>query len=188
MINLSHVSFGYIKQPMLLLDINLMVNKGNLFVFGQEGAGKTSLLELLCGMQTLYAGKIEVCGKIPQEVTNNITYLPADVVALKSKTVLQNMQYACDAINKDYNCINLTDEFIKQFGATKFKKLSPFNKAVFAIKRAEIKNAKVVLIDVNLAGFTNQEIVQYAQILNGILQDNNKVVIVAVSAQDYKKL
>ena len=188
MINLEHVSFGYIKQPMLLIDVNLKINSGGLFLFGQEGAGKTSLLELLCGMQQLYVGKIEVCGKLPQEVTGNITYLPAEVVALKNKTVLQNLQYACDAINKDHSAIDLTDEFINQFGNIKFKKLSNFNKAIFALKRAKIKDAKVMLIDVNLTGFSDQEITQYSQTLNELLKDNNKVVIVSICAQDYKKL
>lgn len=188
MINLEHVSFGYIKQPMLFLDVSLKIDNGNVFVFGQEGSGKTSLLELLCGMQTLYVGKIQVFKKLPQDSTLNITYLPVDVVALKSKTVLQNLQYACDAINKDYSIIDLEDDFIKQFGNIKLKKLSNFNKAIFALKRAKIKDAKVLLIDINLTGFSDQEITQYSQMLNELLKDNNKVVIVAVCAEDYKKL
>ena len=188
MINLEHVSFGYIKQPMLLIDVNLKVSGGGLFVFGQEGSGKTSLLELLCGMQQLYVGKIQVCGKLPQDSTTNITYLPSSVVALKNKTVLQNLKYACDAINKDYSIIDLEDDFIKRLGNIKFKKLSKFNQAIFAIKRAKIKDAKVLLLDVDLTGFSEQEITEYSNILSTIIKNNNKVVILAINAQDYKKL
>lgn len=188
MIELNRVSFGYIKQPMLLLDVNIKVNNGTLFVFGQKGAGKTSLLELICGMQNLYVGDIKVCGSKPQQATNNITYLPTDVVALNNKTVLQNLQYACDAINKDYSAIDVQDDFVKEFGNVKFKKLSDFNKVIFAFKRAKIKNAKVVLIDVNLNNFSDQEIQKYSQMLTELSMDKNKLLVISVSAEDFKKL
>jgi len=187
-IKLQHVSFGYIKQPLLLTDVNIDKSSGSLFVFGQTGAGKTSLLELMCGMQDLYVGKIEVCGKVPKEAINNITYLPEKVVAFENKSVLYNLQYACDAIGKSYDCIDLNDEFIKEFASIKFKKLSAYNRAIFAFKRAEIKDAKVLLIDVNLQDFSIEEISKYGKVLNDILIKNNKILVIAISAEDLKKL
>ena len=189
MLNLEHVSFGYIKQPMTLIDINLKKDAGTVFLFGQKGAGKTSLLELICGMQDLYVGKIEVLGKPVKEVTEYITYLPADVVALKNKTVIDNMKFACDAINKTYDNINLNDEFIKQYGGVKFKKLSAYNRAVLALKRAEIKSAKLMLFDVNLSGFSSEEISNYSAQINELIAcENDRIFIIACNAEDYKKL
>lgn len=188
MITLKNVSFGYIKQPLLLIDVNATFNGEGVFLFGQKGAGKTSFLELLCGMQDLYVGTINVFDGLPKDKTKQITYLPSNVVALKNKTVIQNLQYACDAINKKYDCINLQDEFIKEYGNIKIKKLSAYNKAIFALKRAQIKQAKLLLIDVNLDGFNSQEIEKYSLILNKIISDKNKVSIISINCDDYKKL
>ena len=180
MIELNHVSFGYIKQPMLLIDVSLKINSGTLFVFGQEGAGKTSLLELICGMQNLYVGDVKVLGKNPQQATSNITYLPADVVAINSTIV--------ELGKTKFSTIDLQDDFVKEFGNVKFKKLSNFNKTIFAFNRAKIKNAKVLLIDVNLTNFNDQEVQQYSKKLADLMADKNKILVIAVSFQDFKKL
>ena len=187
MLKIGHMSFGYIKQPLLLIDTNVSVKNGVLFVFGQEGAGKTTLLELLCGIQSLYVGKISVCGKDPKEATSQITYLPTEVVALKNKTVLENFQFAAEACGKEFS-EGIFDEWFKQNKDIKFKKLSPLNKQIFAYERAKIKDANVMLIDISLADFSQSEIENLAEILTNLSRNKNKLLVISINCEDFKKL
>lgn len=187
MIDIEHLCFGYIKQPLLLVDINHKQNAKNLLVFGQSGSGKTSFLELLCGMQDLYAGKIQVLGKTPKDAYMDITYLPSNAVVLKNKTVRENLIFACEQVGKQLD-ENLFDQFFIDNMNTKMRKLSPFQQLWFCYQRAKIKDAKLMIIDVDLSKFSDEEVVEYKKILNDILADPNKNVVFAINDEDYKKL
>lgn len=186
MIQLQHLTYGRIKQPLTIVDANIVV-QGSCFLFGQSGSGKTTLLEVLCGLsEDNYYGKILYDNK-PVEQTS-ITYLPADVVAFKNKTVLKNLQYACDCAGKPYDIIDLNNEWVSKYASTKLKKLSAFNSAYFALVRARVKDAKFMLIDVSLKGFSDDEIKEYASLLQELLANKNKQIILAVSSEDFVKL
>lgn len=187
MINIEHLCFGYIKQPLLLVDINYKQKAKKLLVFGQSGSGKTSFLELLCGMQDLYAGKIEVLGKNPKDACADITYLPSQAVVLKNKTVRENSIFACEQVGKQLD-EKLFDQFFVDNMDTKMRKLSPFQKLWFCYERAKIKDAKLVIIDMDLADFSNDEITKLATIINNFLTNPNKNVVLAINYSDYKKL
>ncbi len=187
MINIEHLCFGYIKQPLLLVDINYKQNAKNLLVLGQSGSGKTSFLELICGMQDLYAGKIGVFEKNPKDAYMDITYLPSDAVVLKNKTVRENFAFACEQVGKQFD-ENLFDKFFIDNMNTKMRKLSPFQQLWFCYERAKIKDAKLIIIDVDLSKFADEEIDKYAILVNNILTNPNKNVVLAINSQDYKKL
>lgn len=187
MIEIKHLCFGYIKQPLLLLDVNYKQKAKNLFVLGQTSSGKTSLLELLCGMQDLYAGTIEVMGQAPKEAFRNITYLPSDAVVLKNKTVRQNLQFAFNQIERQFD-ESIFDKFFIDNLDKKIRKLTRFQQLWFCLERAKIKDAKLLLIDIDLNGFTTQDIEKYSSIINELLMDETKNVIVSVNSEDFKKL
>jgi ABC-type multidrug transport system ATPase subunit len=138
-IDCKNLSFGYIKKPLCICDESFSLTLGkNLFIFGDKGAGKSTMLKLLCGMEEHYFGKIEICGKPPKESSRQISYLPTDLVALKNKTVIKNLQFACDQIGLPKETI-VEDEWLKINGGKKVKKLSNIDKFIFAIKRAKLK-------------------------------------------------
>lgn len=61
MINISNMSFGYLKDVIVLRDINISVKKGErVGIIGANGVGKSTLLRLLCGLETEYLGEINV--------------------------------------------------------------------------------------------------------------------------------
>lgn len=63
MINIPTCQFMYDKKP--IVDItSLEIKDGeHLFLYGKSGSGKSTFLNLLCGILTPNAGKIEVLGK-----------------------------------------------------------------------------------------------------------------------------
>jgi zinc/manganese transport system ATP-binding protein len=58
-------------------DLTLDVAPGEfLAVLGPNGSGKTSLLKVLLGLQSLSAGTVEVCGRTPRRGSSVVGYIP----------------------------------------------------------------------------------------------------------------
>ena len=100
MIELSHVSAGYGKKP-ILQDISLTISDHSVTtIVGPNGCGKTTLLRCLCGQLPLVQGGITICGKsLPQygrkELAKTVAILPQtrDVPALTVETLVQHGRY-----------------------------------------------------------------------------------------------
>lgn len=75
-IDIKNVSFAYDKQ-MILEDINLSVEKKDfLAIIGPNGGGKSTLLKLILGINTLKKGSVSVLGKEPSKSLTQIGYVP----------------------------------------------------------------------------------------------------------------
>lgn len=75
-IDIKHLSFSYDKQ-IILEDINLSVEeKDFLAIIGPNGGGKSTLLKLILGINTLKKGSISVLGKEPSKSLTQIGYVP----------------------------------------------------------------------------------------------------------------
>jgi zinc transport system ATP-binding protein len=75
-IDIKNVSFAYDRQ-MILEDINLSVEeKDFLAIIGPNGGGKSTLLKLILGINTLKKGSISVLGKEPSKSLTQIGYVP----------------------------------------------------------------------------------------------------------------
>jgi ATP-binding cassette subfamily B protein RaxB len=63
-LRLSNISFRYANnEPLLFNELNLHVEQGsNIAIIGPSGAGKTTLMKVMLGLQSPEAGKIEVDG------------------------------------------------------------------------------------------------------------------------------
>jgi len=99
-------------QPMVLLD-NVSVHSGAFMIdavnmeipagecvslMGKSGSGKSTIMEAICGLRTVYGGKITING---EDVTHalpaarNIGLVPQDNVLFPTMTVRENLAYAC---------------------------------------------------------------------------------------------
>jgi ABC-2 type transport system ATP-binding protein len=79
---LEGVSFGYTRER-LFDDLELSLEPGNIYgLLGKNGAGKTSLLKLVCGLRLPQQGRCEVLGFAPQsrpaELLEDIYFLPEE--------------------------------------------------------------------------------------------------------------
>ena len=72
-------NFGYLKDNLILKDINLKINDGEIFtILGQNGIGKTTLLKCLNGVLKWSSGEMYIGGKrvnSPKEL-KSIGYVP----------------------------------------------------------------------------------------------------------------
>lgn len=108
-IEIQNLNFSYNENKKILKNINLKTGKNDkVAIIGRTGAGKTTLVNLLCRFYDLEDGKIIINGvdykkyKI-QDLRNQIGYVLQDVVIFDGN-VYENVNYA----NKD-----IKDEDIK---------------------------------------------------------------------------
>ncbi len=75
-IEIKNLSFAYDKQ-IILENVNLKVEeKDFLAIIGPNGGGKSTLLKLILGINTLKTGSISVLGKKPAQSLTQIGYVP----------------------------------------------------------------------------------------------------------------
>ena len=97
MIELSNVALK--RGSFNLKNITMRIEQGGIHLLtGETGAGKTSIVEAICGLQPTKSGKIVLRGVDVTEATpaaRSIGYLPQDVALFEHLTVRQNLQFAC---------------------------------------------------------------------------------------------
>ncbi len=75
-IEIKNLSFSYHKQK-ILEDINLNVEeKDFLAIIGPNGGGKSTLLKLILGINTVKDGSIHTFGELPKKNLSKIGYVP----------------------------------------------------------------------------------------------------------------
>lgn len=96
MIDLQAVSIA--AGSFLLSELDLRVERGEYAVLmGPSGQGKTTILEAICGLRKVTAGKILIDG---HEVTRwppadrQIGYVPQDLALFPTMTVRENLEFA----------------------------------------------------------------------------------------------
>lgn len=75
-IKVQNLGFSYDKAP-ILKDVSFTIRPQELiYLIGPNGGGKTTLLKLLMGFLKPSEGTLQIFGKSPSEVTEQIAYVP----------------------------------------------------------------------------------------------------------------
>ncbi|NGX38603.1 MAG: High-affinity zinc uptake system ATP-binding protein ZnuC [Chlamydiae bacterium] len=76
-ISVENLFFSYDKRAVILENLNFSVKKGQFIgIFGPNGGGKTTLLQLLLGLRQPTTGNISILGKGPSQASSRIGYVP----------------------------------------------------------------------------------------------------------------
>lgn len=88
-LEIKHLSHAYGNQQ-VLEDINLTVGEGEIVVLvGASGVGKSTLFNIVAGIEPLQAGEIEISGS--QDFVGKVSYMLQKDLLLEHKTVLKNV-------------------------------------------------------------------------------------------------
>lgn len=140
------------------LDVDMTISEGSFVaIFGDSGAGKTSILRMLSGLMNADSGKIEVENEIwfdgkskinlkPQQ--RNIGFLFQDYALFPNMTVRENLVYA---LEKGQNP-QIIDDLISTIELKDLQNKMPANlsggqKQRVALARTLVRKPKILLLD-----------------------------------------
>jgi len=183
------------QKHLVLSGVNLHIDKGDfVWLIGQTGSGKSSLLKVIYGDLGINAGDGHVCGfELKSLTAKDIPFLRRklgivfqDFQLLTDRTVEQNLQFVMQATGwKDKNLIaEKTLDVLEKVGLrSKLKKmpheLSGGEQQRVVIARALINDPEIILADEptgNLDPDTSEEIVL---LLKQISQSSNTAILIA---------
>jgi len=162
-IKVENLSFAYRSQGTIVKDISFEVMQGTfLTIAGPNAAGKTTLLNLLCGLLSAQAGSIKIdaaniesysvkelaqkLAVVRQEFVPVFDFTVAQVVSMARTPYLGTFGFESQADMKFINeALEMTDT--KQFSSRPLAELSGGERQRVFIARALAQNTPILLLD-----------------------------------------
>ncbi|KOA19121.1 putative ABC transporter ATP-binding protein YbhF [Clostridium homopropionicum DSM 5847] len=143
-------------KKMVLKDIDLSIQKGQIYgLIGPSGAGKTTLVKMIVGMEKADTGSIQVLDKkVPNlQLLNHIGYMAQADALYTELTGLENLKFFAslfkmnkteqkERISYAAELVNLTNELNKRVSA-----YSGGMKRRLSLAIALIQNPKILILD-----------------------------------------
>ena len=162
-ISFEHVYFSYVPDEPVLVDFNLVIDKGQkIALVGATGSGKTTVVNLLMRFYDIDAGSIKINGidirDIKKHDLRNIISIVLQDTVLFTDTIENNIKYGkMDATNEevlDSSKLSNADKFIKNLPdkynthlANSGFNLSQGQRQLLTIARAAITNPLILVLD-----------------------------------------
>ena len=174
-----------------LNNINLKIgNKGMVFIVGKSGSGKSTMLNLLGGLDTVTTGKLLINGKNISKFKNKeydsyrntyIGFIFQEFNILEEYNVYENIELALRLQNKKPTKEEI-DSLLKKLdienlGQRKINELSGGQKQKVAIARALIKNPKIILADEPTGNLDQTSSKQIFNLLKEISKEKLVIVV-----------
>jgi len=162
-IEFRNVSFGYNYGEKVLKNVSFEVRKGEtLAIVGHTGAGKTTIVNLLCGFYDVEDGEILIDGISLTKydissLRKKISYVSQDV-NLFSRSILENISLGDESLDLDYiiqaakeiGSFEFIDKLPEKFETNVLEKgitLSAGQKQLIAFTRAIVRNPEILILD-----------------------------------------
>lgn len=167
-------------------DANLEIEGGNVFGFlGHNGAGKSTIIKSIVGIQPITSGSIEVCGydvdKQPVMAKKQIGFVPDHYALYEKLTGREYINYIADLYNVTIEDRNeRINRYLKLFELessfdNQIKTYSHGMKQKIAIMSALVHNPRVWILDEPLTGLDPNSIYQVKQCMKQHAQEGNIV-------------
>jgi len=162
-IEFNNVSFSYEKNQKLIVDFNLVVQKGNhIAIVGKTGSGKTTLINLLMRFYELNSGDISINQKSiddysKKEIRNHFGMVLQETW-LKNGTIKENIAFGNKTLTDEeiINAAKITkaDQFIQKLPKgydtiinNDDENISIGEKQLICITRVLINNPEILILD-----------------------------------------
>ncbi len=195
MIKLTNINKRYDYSLNGVFDITYTFNDTGLyFLEGTSGCGKTTLLNILGGIDIYDEGSYNFWGKELRNLneeelefirSNYIGYIFQDFKLFENLTVYENIAISCHNTNEEY--LKDIDSLLEKLDIIEFKNkyvknLSAGQKQRTAIARALIKRPRVILADEPTGNLDSES---SKQVMN-ILKEISKEYLVIVVSHDHQ--
>ena len=193
MLELKHISKTYYSKSTVkvaaLNDVSISFpRKGLFFIIGKSGCGKTTLLNILGGLDAPTSGEVYFDGEkidlINMRVADNyrrqsIGFVFQNFNLLDNETVTENVNVAAQLVGKSdedvvnaISCVGLSEQS-KQY----VNELSGGQKQRVAIARALVKDSKVILADEPTGNLDSSNAVEVFRLLKALSVDRLIIVV-----------
>ncbi|MBF0714878.1 methionine ABC transporter ATP-binding protein [Gemelliphila palaticanis] len=192
MIQLKNVEKIYNNKVHALKNINLEVNKGDIYgIIGYSGAGKSTLIRLLNGLETATNGEVNVLGEDFGKISNEKRRLKRQKIGmifqhfnlLWSRTVAENIEFPLEilGISKEERKKRV-DELVKLVGLEDRKdnypsQLSGGQKQRVGIARALAGKPEILLCDEATSALDPETTADVLDLINEIHKKTNITVV-----------
>lgn len=195
MIELKHVKKIF-EQSVLFQDLNLTIHdKEYVVLSGKSGCGKTTILNIIGGLEKIEEGQVLVDGKDISKTRNKLKYFQNKVgflfqnfALIENKTVYDNLDLVYD---KSRNGVSIEDALekvgLKDKMKTKVYKLSGGEQQRIAVARLMIKKCDIVLAD-EPTGSLDDENGKMVMDLIDMLHKMGKTIVLVTHNEEYKTL
>mgnify|MGYP002622775770 CR=1 FL=1 len=145
-------------KTQVLRDINLTIRSGEFVsLLGASGCGKTTLLRIVAGLETVSAGKVEIDGVDVTDLSpekRDIAMMFQSYALLPHMTVRENVRFPLrmrkqGTREEQYECVNAALEAVQlsHLADRMPRQLSGGQQQRVALARAIVSNPKVLLLD-----------------------------------------
>lgn len=191
-INLKEICKSYGKK-VILNNVNMNVKQGQIYgLIGPSGAGKTTLIKMIVGMEKADTGSIHVLNeKMPKlEVLQDIGYMAQSDALYSELTGEENLKFfaALYKLNKNKqkeriayaaNLVNLTGELTKKVAA-----YSGGMKRRLSLAIALIQNPKILILDEPTVGIDPELRLSIWNELIRLKNEEEKTIIITTHVMD----
>ncbi|MBQ7674584.1 MAG: ABC transporter ATP-binding protein [Alphaproteobacteria bacterium] len=195
MIEIKNISKTFGNQ-MIFKDFSLNIEDGEFVVIsGASGKGKTTLLNIIGGLERCDSGEIIIDGKpldsqksLREYWKNKVGFLFQNFALVENKTVEQNLKI----IKKDTRSNYKTDDILEKIGLLQKKKekvysLSGGEQQRLALARLFLKKCDIVLADEPTGSLDRKN----AEIVINMLKELNewgKIIILVTHDESFKNM
>lgn len=159
-LEIKNGNFGYLKDNLILKDINLKINDGEIFtILGQNGIGKTTLLKCFNGVLKWSSGEMYIGGKrvsSPKEL-KSIGYVPqahnlSFPYSVRELTIMGRARYLGMFSTPSKKYQKLVEEVLDEIGILhlidkKCSELSGGQLQMVFVARALVGTPKILILD-----------------------------------------
>lgn len=167
--------------------VNIKIKKGDIYgLIGRNGAGKTTILKMLCGLVKPTSGEIELFSKTSEKELEKVRMRTGCIIETPSFfpyfSASKNLEYYRiqkgiaeeDAIDKALKVVGLNDT-----GSKKFKDFSLGMKQRLGLALAIMANPDLLILDEPINGLDPTGIAEFRDILLKMNKERNVTIIIS---------
>lgn len=166
--------------------INIHIKKGEVYgLIGRNGAGKTTILKMICGLSTPTSGSFTFMGKSGAELSKHMKDIGSLIETpglFPKMTAFQNVKLKCLSLGiKDDEYVHslLEQVGLSNVGKKHVQSFSLGMKQRLGIALALVGNPKFIVLDEPINGLDPQGIAEMRSIIHKLSKENGLTIIVS---------